>query len=85
MFFESDFEDMNSKNVSWDPATGAVRGLKSSHAASDAEIASLGAMMARFAQFGEDLLSSLLGEYAKRLATDVTVKTWRPRNSRLIL
>jgi len=76
VFFESDFEDMNSKNVSWDPATGAVRGLKSSHAASDAEIASLGAMMARFAQFGEDLLSSLLGEYAKRLATART--SFRP-------
>ena len=76
MFFESDFEHMNSKNVSWDPATDAVRGLKSTHPASDAEIASLGAMMARFARFGEDLFSSLLGEYAKRLTTART--SFRP-------
>jgi hypothetical protein len=75
-FFESDFEHMNSKNVSWDPATGGVRGLKSSHPESNAEIASLGTMMARFAKFGEDLLASLLGEYSQRLTTART--SFRP-------
>jgi len=67
---------MNSKNVSWDPATDAVRGLKSSHPASAAEIASLGAMMARFARFGEELFASLLGKYTERLTTART--SFRP-------
>lgn len=75
-FFEPEFLHLSSKNVSWDPATNAVRGLKSSHPASDAEIQVLGEMMARFARFGEELLSSLLGEYAERLTTART--SFRP-------
>lgn len=75
-FFEPDFLRLNSKNVSWDPMTNAVRGLKSSHSASDAELAVLGAMMARFARFGEELFTSLLGEYAERLTTART--SFRP-------
>ena len=75
-FFGPDFLHLNSKNVSWDPATNAVRGLKSGHPASDAEVAKLGAMMARYAHFGEELLASLLGEYAERLTTART--SFRP-------
>ena len=75
-FFGPDFLHLSSKNVSWDPTTNAVRGLKSSHPAGDAEIAALGAMMARFAHFGEELLASLLGEYAERLTTART--SFRP-------
>ena len=75
-FFGPNFRRLNSKNVSWDPTTNAVRGLKSSHPASDSELAALGAMMARFAHFGEELFRSLLGEYANRLTTART--SFRP-------
>ncbi|MEE9267135.1 MAG: Kdo hydroxylase family protein, partial [Gammaproteobacteria bacterium] len=66
-FFEDDLLHLSSKNVSYDPSTNAVRGLESTGGATDEDRAALGHMMARYAQFCQDLCASLLGDYAKRL------------------
>ena len=86
-FFGTDALNLSSKNVSYDPSTRAVRGLKSSHSATDTGKAVLGEMMARYLRFGEELFAVLLGEYAQRLTTART--SFRPveiegRNSRTV-
>lgn len=75
-FFDDDFLHLSSKNVSYDPTTRVVRGLKSKHPATDTEKVTLGEMMARYARFGEELFADLLGEYAERLTTART--SFRP-------
>jgi len=72
-FFDDDFLQLSSKNASYDPSTGEVRGLKS---AGDGEMAVLRQMMARYAQFSRDLCDSLLGDFAKRL--DIARTSFRP-------
>jgi hypothetical protein len=67
-FFDDDFLHLSSKNVSYDPSTNEVRGLKSSAGTVDEDRAALGRMMARYAQFCRELCASLLGEYAGRLS-----------------
>jgi hypothetical protein len=72
-FFVDGNLQLSSKNVSYDPSTGEVRGLKS---AGDGEMAALRQMMARYAQFSRDLCGSLLGDFAKRL--DIARTSFRP-------
>jgi hypothetical protein len=75
-FFDDDFLQLSSKNVSYDPSTDEVRGLKSSGGAVEEDRVALGRMMARYAQFSRNLCGSLLGEYAERLSTART--SFRP-------
>jgi hypothetical protein len=75
-FFDDGSLQLSSKNASYDPSTGEVRGLKSADAAGDAETAALGQMMARYAQFSRDLCASLLGDFATRL--DIARTSFRP-------
>ena len=75
-FFEDDLLHLSSKNVSYDPSTNEVRGLGSTGGVTDEDRAALGRMMARYAQFCQDLCASLLGDYAKRLNTART--SFRP-------
>jgi hypothetical protein len=58
---------LSSKNVSYDPSTNEVRGLRSTGGATDEDRVALGRMMARYARFCRDLCASLLGDYATRL------------------
>lgn len=70
-FFQDDFLQLSSKNVSYDPATGEVRGLKAIKAidgGGTGEREAIGRMMARYAQFCTDLCEALLGEFARRLS-----------------
>ena len=75
-FFDDDILHLSSKNVSYDPSTNEVRGLKSSEGTRDEDRAALGRMMARYAQFCRDLCVSLLGDYAKRL--NIARTSFRP-------
>lgn len=75
-FFDDDFLRLGSKNVSYDPSTNEVRGLKSTQGTSDEDRAALGQMMARYAQFCRDLCVSMLGDYAKRL--NIARTSFRP-------
>ena len=72
-FFDDGYLQLSSKNVSYDPCTGEVRGLKSTQAT---EKAAIGQMMARYAQFSRDLCGSLLGDFASRL--DIARTSFRP-------
>ena len=74
--FDDGYLQLSSKNLSYDPSTGEVRGLKSTRGADDAEKAGLGQLMARYAQFSRDLCASLLGDFAKRL--DIARTSFRP-------
>ena len=74
--FDDGYLQLSSKNLSYDPSTGEVRGLKSTRGADDAAKAALGQMMARYAQFSRDLCASLLGDFAKRL--DIARTSFRP-------
>jgi hypothetical protein len=67
-FFADDFLKLSSKNVSYDPSTNEIRGLKSRNDASGEERAAIGRMMARYAQFCRELCVSLLGDFAKHLS-----------------
>lgn len=75
-FFDDGFLQLSSKNASYDPDTNEVRGLKSTQDVSEGTRVALGRMMARYAQFCEDLCSSLLGEFAKQL--NVARTSFRP-------
>jgi hypothetical protein len=75
-FFDDHLLRLSSKNVSYDPSTNEVRGLGSTGGVTDEDRAALGRMMARYAQFCQDLCASLLGDYAKRLNTART--SFRP-------
>lgn len=67
-FFADDFLQLSSKNVSYDPSTNEIRGLKSRKDASGEDRAAIGRMMARYAQFCRELCVSLLGDFAKHLS-----------------
>ncbi|TFH49769.1 MAG: 3-deoxy-D-manno-oct-2-ulosonic acid (Kdo) hydroxylase [Lysobacterales bacterium] len=66
-FFEDDFLQLSSKNVSYDPSTSEIRGIKKSAETTDHDRIALGRMMARYAQFCRDLCATLMGERANRL------------------
>lgn len=67
-FFEDGMLQLSSKNVSYDPATNEVRGLKKTVETSDGARLILSRMMARYAQFCRDLCVTLMGERANRLS-----------------
>jgi hypothetical protein len=67
-FFRDADLQLKSKNVSYDPSTNQVRGLKSTGEAMDQDRKVLGRMMQRYSRFSRDLCASLLGEYAERLS-----------------
>ena len=67
LFFEDGFLQLSSKNVSYDPATNEIRGLKKTAGITDERRIALGRMMARYAQFCSDLCGALMGERAKHL------------------
>lgn len=67
--------ELGSKNVSYDPISGDVRGLKSGGAA-QADRVAIARMLARYAEFTRDLCAGLLGDYADRLTTART--SFRP-------
>jgi hypothetical protein len=67
-FFDDRFLHLSSKNISYDPSTNEVRGLKSTAGAIDDDRVGLGRMMARYAQFCRDLCASVLGDYLERLS-----------------
>ena len=75
-FFDDGFLQLSSKNVSYDPSTGDVRGLKSTQGAEDTDEANLGKLLARYSQFTRDLCAELLGNFAARL--DVARTSFRP-------
>jgi len=75
-FFDDGYLQLSSKNVSYDPCTGEVRGLKSTQDGGATEKAAIGQMMARYAQFSRDLCGSLLGDFASRL--DIARTSFRP-------
>lgn len=66
-FLEDDFLQLSSKNVSYDPSTDEVRGLRGSRGEADEDRAAVGRLMARYAKFCRELCESLLGDYAERL------------------
>ena len=74
-FLADGYLDLGSKNVSYDPITGDVRGLRAS-AGGEADRVALGRMLARYAEFTRDLCAGLLGDYAGRLTTART--SFRP-------
>jgi hypothetical protein len=76
LFFDDGFLKMSSKNVSYDPNTNEVRGLKRSQDESEVERAALGRMMARYARFCGELCASLLGEFSKQL--NIARTSFRP-------
>jgi hypothetical protein len=67
-FFRDADLQLKSKNVSYDPSTNQLRGLKSTGEAIDQDRNVLGRMMQRYSRFSRDLCASLLGEYAERLS-----------------
>ena len=67
LFFEDGFLQLSSKNVSYDPATNEIRGLKKTAGITDERRIALGRMMARYAQFCSDLCGALMGERANHL------------------
>ncbi len=75
-YFDDDFLHLSSKNVSYDPSTNEVQGLKSTQGESDEDKVALGRMMARYAQFCRVLCASLLGDCAKRL--NIARTSFRP-------
>lgn len=60
-FLEDDFLQLSSKNVSYDPSSGEVRGLKGTRGKADEDRAAIVRMMARYAEFCRDLCASLMG------------------------
>ena len=66
-FFEDGFLQLSSKNVSYDPTTNEVRGLKQTAEVTDERRIDLGRMMARYAHFCRDLCAALMGERANHL------------------
>ena len=66
-FFDDDYLELSSKNASYDPSTGEVRGLKSTKDGDGAAKRAIGAMMARYAQFSRDLCVLLLGDFAGKI------------------
>jgi len=75
-FFADDFLRLSSKNVSYDPSTNEVRGLRTTEAEISVDRAELGQMMARYAEFCRELCASLLDGYAERL--DIARTSFRP-------
>jgi len=75
-FFDDDYLELSSKNVSFDPSTGEVRGIKSTKDGDGGAKPAVGAMMARYAQFSRDLCVLLLGDFASRL--DIARTSFRP-------
>lgn len=75
-FFDDDYLELSSKNVSYDPSTGEVRGLKNTKDGDGVAKLTIGAMMARYAQFSRDLCVLLLGDFASRL--DIARTSFRP-------
>lgn len=67
-FFDDAFLHLSSKNISYDPTTNEVRGLKGSAGTTHEDRVGLGRMMARYAQFCRDLCASMLGGYAQQLS-----------------
>ncbi len=67
-FFRDRDLQLKSKNVSFDPATNQVRGLKSTGETMDEDRKVLGRMLQRYARFSRDLCASCLGDYAERLS-----------------
>jgi hypothetical protein len=67
-FLRDGFLRLSSKNVSYDPGTGEVRGLKAVQGGGGGEREALGRMMARYARFCTDLCEALLGGFASRLS-----------------
>lgn len=66
-FLDDGYLDLSAKNISYDPTTGEVRGLKRTAAATEEDRRVLGRMLARYAEFTRDLCASLLGGFADRL------------------
>jgi 3-deoxy-D-manno-oct-2-ulosonic acid (Kdo) hydroxylase len=66
-FFDDGFLQLGSKNVSYDPATNEIRGLKKTAEIAGEDRIALGRMMARFARFCRDLCVTLMGESANHL------------------
>ncbi len=66
-FLENDFLQLSSKNVSFDPSSDEVRGLKGTRGEANQDRAAVGRMMARYAKFSRDLCASLLGDYVEHL------------------
>lgn len=66
-FFDDGYLHLSAKNISYDPSTGEVRGLRSTAAAVDEDRQVLAQMLARYARFSRDLCASLLGEFADGL------------------
>ena len=75
-FLEEGFLQLSSKNISYDPATGEVRGLKSTAGSAEADRADLGRLLARYAEFSRQLCVSLLGDFARSLSVART--SFRP-------
>jgi hypothetical protein len=76
VFFDDDFLQLSSKNVSYDPSTNQVRGLKGLKNANAGEPDALRRMMSRYLQFSRDLCDSLLGAFAEKLSVART--SFRP-------
>lgn len=75
-FFEDGFLQLSSKNVSYDPATNEVRGLRATTGNTDGDRVAVGRMMARYAQFCRELLETLMGDRANRFTVART--SFRP-------
>lgn len=75
-FLEEGFLRLSSKNVSYDPTTGEVRGLKSTGGSTGGDRADLGRLLARYAEFSRHLCVLLLGGFARSLSVART--SFRP-------
>ena len=75
-FFADAFFRLSAKNISFDPTTREIRGLKKSAQTTEQEIALLAGMMARYARFSRSLCESLMGERATQLSVART--SFRP-------
>lgn len=71
-FLSPEWSSGKAKNISYDPATGAVRGTD----AAETDRAGLGAMMGRYAQQTRELVARLCPRYAAHLVTGRT--SFRP-------
>jgi hypothetical protein len=75
-FFADTFFQLSAKNISFDPSTREIRGLKKTAQTTDENIAALSGMLARYASFSRTLCASLMGERAKQL--DIARTSFRP-------
>ena len=75
-FFGDTFFQLSAKNISFDPSTREIRGLKKTAQTTDENIAALSGMLARYASFSRNLCAALMGERAKQL--DIARTSFRP-------